>query len=128
MYSPYPGSAPRRSVGPWILVGVVFLLVLLVALYVLYGAPGAATGGRPYVGYYGGGLILVIFLILLGLMAVRMALWRGLRGGFGRGLGGGRGRPDPAMRAARQRYARGEITREQFKQIMVDLGRGPRGP
>jgi hypothetical protein len=30
--------------------------------------------------------------------------------------------------AARQRYARGEITREQYDQIMTDLGRRGRGP
>jgi uncharacterized membrane protein len=38
---------------------------------------------------------------------------------------------DPAVHAARGRYARGEITREQFDQMLTDLarrGRGPGGP
>ncbi len=42
--------------------------------------------------------------------------------------GRGSGRFDPALRAARERYARGEITREQFFQIAADLRHRPPGP
>jgi uncharacterized membrane protein len=130
MYRPYqtPPPSPSRPVWPWVLVGGAFAAVVLVLLYVLYWAPVPAGGGRPYFGYYGGGLLLVFFLVLLGFFALRMALWSAFRPRY-RGYPGRAGRMrDPAVMAARQRYARGEITREQYEQIMTDLGRRPGGP
>jgi putative membrane protein len=80
---------------------------------------GRATGSGLA---YGGGF-LGFFLIVWGcLMLVRVAFWttRRRHGGRGRGF-------DPAILEARRRYARGEITREQFEQIVSDLRRPP-GP
>jgi len=75
---------------------------------------------------FGGGF-LGIFLLLWGLLLfVRIAWWTSRRPYYGPPGGGGR-RFDPAIMAARQRYARGEITREQFEQIVTDLRRPP-GP
>lgn len=131
MYRPYgsPPPPPRRPLWPWVLLGVIFAVILVTLLYVLYWAPVPSPSSRPYFGYFGGGLLLVFLLVMVGFFALRMALWSAYRG---RNVGGRRGAGypgrDPAVMAARQRYARGEITREQFDQIMTDLGRRPRGP
>ncbi len=127
MYQPY-GSAPTpRPVGPWIpLIGIV-AAISAVLIYLLFWAPPSTPGGRPYFGYWGG-FLLIFILIWVGFFALRIALWRGYRARYGGGPRGGRARRDPAVMEARQRYARGEITREQFEQIMTDLGRRPRGP
>ena len=60
-------------------------------------------------------------------MLIRIAFWTQRRAAFGPGEPGPR-RFDPAIHAARQRYARGEITREQFQQIVTDLRRPPVPP
>jgi len=108
------------------LVGV--LVVLFVLFYWgVFG--GGAAGGRP--GYPPwGGFFLLFGLVLLSLFVIRIALWSGRHRYYGYGRPGGR-HGDPAVMIARQRYARGEITREQYDQILTDLdrrGRGPGGP
>jgi uncharacterized membrane protein len=129
--SPSPGQfVPPRRRGRglrWVFVGigaaivVVGIVLLTVALY-----PAVFGLSRPFGYPYGGGF-LGVFLVLWGiLLLVRVAWWtsrRSLTGG-----GGPQGRRfDPAIMAARQRYARGEITREQFEQLVHDLRRPP-GP
>ena len=69
--------------------------------------------------WFGGffGWLWPLFVIFLVLWAIRLAFfpWRRYRRGYyGRRL-------DPAMDALRQRYARGEITKEQFEQMARDL-------
>jgi uncharacterized membrane protein len=129
MYQPYatPAPRPRRPVWPWVLVAGIFATFVVILLYLFYWAPSPT--GRPYLGYYGGGLFLLLLLFFAGMFALRVAFWSAYRG-RGRGYYGRGNRPlrDPAIMAARQRYARGEITREQFDQIMTDLTRRPRGP
>ena len=76
---------------------------------------------------FGGGF-LGLFLIFWGMLfLVRIAFWASRGGRYGGGPGGGARRFDPAILEARRRYARGEITREQFEQIVADLRRPP-GP
>ena len=97
------------------------IVLLLVSAY-----PGA-FGLRYSPGFpFGGGLAGIVLLLWGCLLLVRIAA----RAGRGRGRGHGpptRGGFDPAILAARQRYARGEISREQFEQIVTDLRRPP-GP
>jgi len=59
------------------------------------------------------GLIFILFLVFLGL---RFLLWPIGYRRYGRAW-----RYDPAMDTLRQRYARGEITKEQFDQMTRDL-------
>jgi uncharacterized membrane protein len=67
-------------------------------------------------------LIIFFFLAFLALLALGVALlWRHWSGGEP-GEGG-----DAALEALRLRYARGEITREEFLQATDDLG-GPAPP
>jgi uncharacterized membrane protein len=106
-------------------VGIAIILVGVVLLFVAV-YPRAFGLSTSSVFPFGGGF-LGVFLVLWGiLLLVRVALWTSRRRSYG-SLGPG-GRPfDPAIMAARQRYARGEITREQFEQIVSDLRRPP-GP
>ncbi|HXW66701.1 MAG TPA: hypothetical protein VEL82_02300 [Thermoplasmata archaeon] len=129
---PYGGGAGaeyRRPSRAWLFVGVALAAIAVVGILVLLYLDGffgpSPYGPHPGFGLFGG--FLVIFLIVwVGFMVLRIAWWssRTQRRGYGpRRLG-----PDPAVMMARQRYARGEITREQFDQIMTDLGRRGRGP
>jgi len=103
-------------------------ILATVALLLVTGTIGFGGAPRPYDGYWGG-FFLLFLLLWVSFFVIRMAFWSSrsrspyyrsqYRGGMGR---------DPAVMAARQRYARGEITREQFDQIMTDLGRRGRGP
>ena len=128
-------AAPSRRGRPtwwWVVLGVgLALLAVLVALLVLVytGAFGLGPSGpRPLWGYWGG-FFLIFLLVWVSFFVLRIALWTGRRRGY---YGGAANLPrDRAVMIARRRYARGEITREQFDQIMTDLqrqGRGPGGP
>ncbi len=84
------------------------------AAFGLVGRAGVPFGG----GFFG------VFLLLWG----TLLLARGaLVASRSRRYGAPGGRWDPALAAARQRYARGEITREQFHEIVQELRRPP-GP
>ena len=104
-----------------------------------------AFGGILYYGYsdyYGGmmgglggfGMLIWIPIVLVVVAVLGYVLWRG-GGGWGMGDGGGccgsgharhyanyGGRAD-AVEILRQRYARGEITREQYEQMKTDIDR-----
>jgi uncharacterized membrane protein len=128
------GQRPPRSRG-WIIGAVVLAAVAIIGVLLLLYLDGvfgpSPVGGRPYYGVFGGFFLLVI-VVWLAFFLLRISFWsartqgRYRGGGYG-GYGPRRG-PDPAVVIARQRYARGEITREQFDQIMTDLGRRGRGP
>jgi len=132
MGAPRPAPRGRR----WVLaLGAVFIglavLVLLVALYP--SSFGISAGGYPRYGLFGG-VFLLFFLLIVGFFIVRVAFWSTrasrYRGGGpygGRGPPGGGG-PQRPLYVARMRYARGEITREQYQQIVQDLGRRPGPP
>ncbi len=123
----YPGPRRRRRAFLYVAIGIAVAAVVgVIFLFYLYGAFGPSPiGGHPYFGLFGGFLVLFI-LIWVAFFVLRIAFWSS------RSYGGGNRRPgwgpDPAVMAARQRYARGEISREQFDQIMTDLGRRGRGP
>jgi uncharacterized membrane protein len=105
-------------------VAIVGVVVLLYLNGFLGPTPYGSRSNYPLFGDF-----LVLFLVVwLGFFLLRISFWsarvRARQGGYG----GPRRGPDPAVVIARQRYARGEITREQFDQIMTDLGRRGRGP
>lgn len=117
----YP-ERPQRPRWPWILLVALAALVAVVVVVVVLAVAGVfgAPYGRPFFGFWGG--FLLLFLVLwVGFFVVRMVFWT-QRARY-RGGGRGYGHPDPAVMVARRRYASGEITREQYDQIMVDLGR-----
>ncbi len=130
MYGPNAPPLAQPSGRPgrwWALLGLgLAVIAVLVIVFVLlaYGVIGGA-GPRPFWGFWGAFLLLFL-IVWVSFFVIRVAFWsRRRRYGYGRPPGMHR---DPAVMIARQRYARGEITREQYDQIMTDLGRRGRGP
>jgi len=128
------GRRPRPRGVRWlpVVVGAVLaaiaVLLLLVAFYPQwFGLPGAA--GPGHLGVFGGAFLL-LFVLLIVFFIVRVAFWSSRAARYRRwgGPGGGGYGPDRPVLVARMRYARGEITKEQFDQIMNDLRRPPGAP
>jgi len=124
---------PRRFHWLPVIIGGVFVAVALLILLILFypASFGLATPSSPYgFGRFGGVWVLLFILIVVFFM-VRVAFWSTRASRYGRrnnsDSSGGYGPNRPAM-VARMRYARGEITREQYDQIMKDLGRPPGSP
>jgi uncharacterized membrane protein len=119
---PYP---PRRSTWVWVVLAVSVALVAVVGflLFWEWGGWSGGSGHRPYLWPFGGFLFLFLLLWIV-FFAVRVAWWTGA-GRRRRYGGGGWQGPDPAIMIARRRYARGEISREQYDRIVADLARRP---
>jgi uncharacterized membrane protein len=126
------GYAPRPRRFRWvpIVLGVilagaatVLLLILLYPSWFGFAAP-APQYRFPFGGVFVGFFVLIVVFFIL-----RVAFWssrssRYVRGQYRSGMPGGMGANRP-VQIARMRYARGEITREQYEQILRDLGRSP---
>lgn len=117
---------PRR---PWyLLAGVALSVIVVVCVVVWWLLPRPHGWGFwfPLGGFF------VIFLVLwLAFAAVRMAYWRSRRDRYRQARAARFGGPagfDPALRVARMRYARGEISREQYEQIVQGLRPGGPSP
>jgi len=109
----------------WLLLSAVAFMILLGSTFLLtrYYAVGIYPRfGMPMMrGVWGFGLgILWIFFIIMAFMFIGRLIfwgsWRGVRRGYWRS--------DSAEEILRQRYARGEVTKEQFDQMMRDLQQG----
>ncbi|MDA4135025.1 MAG: SHOCT domain-containing protein [Thaumarchaeota archaeon] len=85
------------------------LMVALVLIYVF-----AFRGG-----YFPGEFLFVLVAIFAVLFLVRILFWRSRRSYYRQ-----RRQGNSAVRILRQRYARGEITKEQFRQMLRDLREG----
>jgi len=108
----------------WVAFGLVFLavLVVIVGSTIYFGLSlGRAVFFTPHVlpfiGFPFFGFGFLLFFLIIGL-AFRLAFrpWRGRMYNSGRWFN-----YDPAMDSLRQRYARGEINREQFDEVASDL-------
>ena len=69
------------------------------------------------------GLIVLVLLLLLIGGGIAVVIWLVTQGSQGSGHGPGResSREDEALEILRQRYARGEITVEEFQRMREDL-------
>ncbi len=128
--------APRRSPAIWVW-AVVGVVLVLVGLSFFFGTPTGATGIPPMMVYFpffpfGFGWIWGLFGLFFIFGIFRWIFWGG---GWGWGLGWGWGyrgrywhRYDRAVAILRERYAKGEITKDQFNQMMRDLEQHERQP
>jgi putative membrane protein len=114
----------RRIVG-WSIIGLIAVIGLSIALSFYFAPrPGGGLFHYPFFFPFHFGWLGVIFLIFLMFLVARwLFFWPG------RERGGGEGgyhshqhqqRPDAAS-IVKERYAKGEITREQFEQMIRDL-------
>jgi putative membrane protein len=87
-------------------IGLIILLLLL--LYFLASRRG----------YFPGELLLILVAIFFALFVIRTLYWRSRRKYWREQL-----RRNEPVRILRQRYARGEITKEQFDQMLRDLSK-----
>jgi putative membrane protein len=72
-------------------------------------------------GGFGGGLMMLVYWAVLILIVIALARWAfGARGSRG-GPEAGRRDEAPALEILEQRYARGEIGRDEFEQKKRDL-------
>lgn len=116
----YGGYRPRRGL---LFLGVAIAAIVLVGVVVWLLLPRPT--GRLGFWYPFGGFFVVFLVLWLAFMAVRMEFWGSRRQRYWaarQNLAYGRpGGFDPAIRTARMRFARGEITHEQYDQIVRGL-------
>ncbi len=124
-------NQPRRHIGRWIALGFLALFAVFVGAMVYfmftYG-PTYMTAGGYYFFPFGFLGIFFLFFLLFGIL--RFAFW-GPRwwGGYYRHSGYGySGRENEAYHILRERYARGEITKDQYEAMMRDLYAQPQQP
>lgn len=98
--------------APWThVVGTLLMLPIgvIIALVLIYFV--AYSGG-----YFPGELLIILVAVFLGVFVARLLFWRSRRRYWRE-----RWRANQPIRILRERYARGEITKEQFDQMLRDL-------
>jgi uncharacterized membrane protein len=98
--------------GPWMFFRIVFAMVLAVLIFsLIFGSFGIMTSGTGWAWRLIGIVLLLWFVSWIFVWPWRHNYFGGER----------------AMRILRRRYARGEISRAQFKRMMKDLQGSRRG-
>ena len=102
----------------WGLVGLIILIGISIAVSLIFAPRSSGGGFYPFFFPFHFGWLGGIFLVFLIFFAIRWLFWPG-RWNY---------RPYPQYRddahnILRERYAKGEITKEQFEQMMHDLDR-----
>jgi putative membrane protein len=112
----------RWHAGHWIRLGFLVVFAVFVAAMIYYMFTYGATAmpaGSVYWFPFGWLWIFFGFFLFFGLL--RFAFW-GPRWGYYRHYGyGNYGRENEAYHILRERYARGEITKDQYDAMMRDL-------
>lgn len=113
---------------------VIAVVVIIIAVFAYFSSRNTYYGyGNGYYGGYGmmGGwmgfpMLFMIPIMLIVLVVIGYAIWRGF--GWGRGCCGDHyghytsdGERETAMEILQRRYARGEISKEQYEQMKKDM-------
>jgi putative membrane protein len=103
----------------WIWIGLGFILIVFGGLWLMSRVWYPYTYGMPMFGWgLPFGIFEAFFILILIMFVFRLMFWSNLmsyRRRYWRGSG--------AEEILRERYARGELTKEQFDQMMHDLQR-----
>ena len=124
MQTTYGEQHPHRG-NPfaWAILAVVLVAVIaFFAVLAIHGYPSMPMGtysGYPFFGWWFLFPFGILFFLVFLFFVSKMIFW-GMGGGWRRRYWYGYGYRD-ANEVLRQRYARGEITKEQFDQIKRDL-------
>ena len=117
-----------------IIVVVAAVIAVAVILMAVFAYLSSTNPNYGYNGYYGGmmggyggiWMVLMMPIGLIVLVVIGYFIWRGL--GWGGGCGGDHyghyssyGEKENAMEILRQRYARGEISKDQYEQMKKDI-------
>lgn len=122
----------RLHAGHWIRLGflaifAVFVGAMIYFMFLVY--PNTPMGAYPMYPFWGFGWLWIFFGFFLFFGILRWAFWGPRWGGYYRRYGYGYGRENEAYHILRERYARGEITKDQYDAMMRDLYSQPRtGP
>jgi len=127
------GKFPTAIIA--IVAAVIAVAVILMAVFAYLSSTNPNYGYNGYGnGYYGGmmggfGGYSMLFMIPIGLIVLLIigyVIWRGC--GWGGGCGGDHyghyasdGDKESAMEILRRRYAKGEISKEQYEQLKKDI-------
>ena len=124
-YSPPP---PHHEGPHWVSIGLAVMMGLIgVAILLAVVLPGGLThsGGPAFPGWWAFGWLWGIFWLLVFFWIIswfiRSAVWCGTGSCYGHRRRWRYYGWDSAGQILRERYARGEITREQFDQMTRDL-------
>jgi putative membrane protein len=102
------------SVAAALVIGVVSVAAFLSVRGLVYGPGAWAYWWFPF------GWFAIIPALLLLFFAIRMFFWSALGWGWGGGWYRG-ARFDPALEVLRERFASGEVTKDQYEQMRRDL-------
>ena len=116
---------PQRNGRSYVGIGLAVMLMLIGVAAIIWALePHPAGTGIAYPFGWGFGLLWLFFLFWI-FVSLFARPWRRSGWGYGPGSYGAYGwrrwARDPAVDALRERYARGELTKDQFDQMMKDL-------
>jgi putative membrane protein len=106
----------RGGFRPWPIFAIALVLVAFLAIAIassFFWHPAVVTGSYPFFPFF---WIWPFFAILFVFFAARWFFW-----GWGWGRRSGYWQHSSAVAILEERYARGEITKEQFDQVKRDL-------
>ena len=119
----------RWHAGHWIRLGFLVIFAAFVAAmiyFMLVVVPAAPAGTYPRYAWWGFGWIWIFVLFFLFFGLLRFAFWGPRRWAYyGHHGYGYSGRENEAYHILRERYARGEITKDQYDAMMRDLYQQP---
>ncbi len=109
----------------WILVTALILISAIVVLAIVsfyYVRPASAFGDYPFYGGFPFGWFFFVPVVFLIFFVFRWVLWGGWGWGWGRRWYYGRYYDDDrALVVLKERFARGELSKEQFEQMTKEL-------